>query len=397
MNLLDAALVASIRDGAQVFQPVGGFTPWCRLNGISPATGYRHRTRIIEQGSWQPKSRRPKRTRAATPSEIRREIVVARAGLGVDNGAENIGYRLQQIAVERDWAARGWRVPSRATIHKILLQEGLVVRQPHKRPKSSYRRFSYARPRDCYQIDATTVTFPQAPPGGLRRAVVMEVIDDHSRVLVASIAADAETAAAAVTAIQAAFTQYGVPAIVLSDNGAAFTSRFTRGGISRFTRTVTAAQARLIHSSPYHPQTCGKVERHHRTFKAWLARQPVPATLPQLQALCDAYRLWYNTQRRHSAVSGPPQRAWDTASALGGPQQPPAQTDATVYRLTVQATGVIYIANYRISLGRAQAGHTVTAIRDGDQVTIYHATGTPLGRLTIDPTKRYQGQLTTAA
>ena len=397
MRLLDAALVGSIRDGLRVFEPVGGFGPWCDLNGISRATGYRHRARIAAEGAWRPRSRRPRRTRAATPGEVRDQIVTARAALGVENGAENIRYRLQQVAAEQDWTARGWRVPSRATIHKILRQEGLVIPEPKKRPKSSYRRFAYARPRDCYQIDATTVVFPDAVAGKLTQAVVMEVIDDCTRVLVASIAAHAETADAAVTAIQAAFTLYGVPAIVLSDNGSAFTSRLRRGGTSRFTRTVTSAGARLIHSSPYHPQTCGKVERHHRTFKAWLAGQPAPTTLEQLQQLCDTYRSWYNTQRRHSAVAGPPQHAWDTAPAHGGPGHLPAQTDATIARTTVQPHGIIGVGGHRIGLGRALAGHSVTVIRDGDHITVYHRDGAPLGHLTINPTKNYQGQLHPAA
>lgn len=63
----------------------------------------------------------------------------------VDNGAENIRYRLLQVAADQDWAAHGWSVSSRATIHTIPRQEGLVTPQPKKRPKSSYRRFTYAR------------------------------------------------------------------------------------------------------------------------------------------------------------------------------------------------------------------------------------------------------------
>jgi hypothetical protein len=207
---------------------------------------------------------------------------------GHDCGADNVRYLLQQIAVLDDWGARGWRVPSRATIHKIMKRHGLVRPEPRKRPKSSYRRFAYARPRDCYQIDATEVEL-----AGGAKVVVFEVLDDCTRVLVATLAWEVENAAGAIAAITAAFDRFGVPALVLADNGSAFTCRTRSVGISRFTRVVTAAGARLIHSSPYHPQTCGKVERHHRTFKAWLHAQPVPpATLAELQTVCDRYQAW---------------------------------------------------------------------------------------------------------
>lgn len=51
----------------------------------------------------------------------------------------------------------------------------------------------------------------------------------------------------------------------------------------------------------------------------------------------------------------------------------------------------------KISLGRARAGTTVTAIRDHDHVTFYQHDGSPIGHLHIDYTKRYQGTLTPAA
>ena len=73
---------------------------------------------------------------------------------------------------------------------------------------------------DCYQIDATEVKLADG-----RTVVVFDVLDDCTRTLVACHAAAAETAQAAITAIRQAFTAYGVPAIVLSDNGTAFTSR----------------------------------------------------------------------------------------------------------------------------------------------------------------------------
>jgi putative transposase len=392
MQLLDAALVAFSRHGARVFDDAGGFGPWCDANGIARATGYRHRARIITEGCWQPRSTRPRSSPLSTPDPVRAQIILARRTLGTDNGAENIRARLQQVAAEGDWPRLGWTVPSRATIHKILRQEGLVDPQPKKRPKSSYRRFSYARPRDCYQIDATVVSLT----GPLGKAVVFEVIDDHSRVLVATRAAAAETTQDAVAAITAAFTGFGVPGIVLSDNGSAFTSMRRHGSVSRFARTVTAAGARLIHSSPYHPQTCGKVERHHRTFKAWLASQHPPATLTQLQTLCDTYQAWYNTARRHSAVAGPPQHAWDHAAIHGGPQHLPTQADAVITRPKVEATGTIQVGGYRIFIGQRRTGQTLTAIRDGDHISTYTTDGTPLGHLTIDRSRRYQGKLKAA-
>jgi len=396
MRLLDAALVAAISHQAEVFGQ--DFKGWCAANNISRSTAYRHKKRIEELGRWEPLSTRPKsRPDHQTPPQVEAEIVQLRQELeeqpGQDCGADNVGYYLQQIAVLEDWAERGWRVPSRATIHKIMKRHGLVRPEPQKRPKSSYRRFAYARPRDCYQIDATEVRL-----AGGAKAVVFEVLDDRTRLLVATLAWEVENAAGAIAAITRAFDRFGVPALVLADNGSAFTCRTRSTGTSRFTRMVTAAGARLIHSSPYHPQTCGKVERHHRTFKAWLHAQPVPpANLAELQAVCDSYQAWYNTGRRHSAWNKPPQQAWDDAPALGGPGQLPVQRDAQIKVLTVFSNGDIRLSSPTVvSVGRAHAGTQVTVLLDGDHVTIYSPRGDALGHLHID-WKQTRQQLRPAA
>lgn len=388
MRLLDAALVAVLRHGADVFDR--NFKRWCQVNKVPRSTAYRHRQRVLQLGRWEPLPTRPRTAAAhATPTDVQAEIVRLRRELaaqpGAECGADNVRYRLQQIADRDGWAERGWSVPSRATVHKIMKRHGLVSPEPKKKPKSSYRRFSDSRPRDCYQIDATQTRLADGST-----VVVFEVLDDCTRTLVATVAADAETASAAVTAITTAFTRYGVPALVLSDNGTAFTSRLTKGGTSRFTRAVQTAGARLIHASPYHPQTCGKVERHHRTFKTWLATQSAPRSLAELQAHCDRYQHWYNTQRRHSALNGPPQHAWDNAPQHGGPNQLPVQHDAEIRGVLASNKGNIRVGPLIIGLGHRHKHHHMTVLRDRDHITVYQADGQPVGHLHLDYTKTYQ-------
>jgi transposase InsO family protein len=311
-------------------------------------------------------------------------ICKLRAELGGENGADFIRDGLATIHTRTDPA---WNVPSRSTINRVLARHDLLTRNPAKRPRSSWRRFAYARPRDCYQIDATEVKLADGTT-----VVVFDVLDDCTRTLVTCHAAPAETAAAAVTAITKAFTTHGPPAIVLSDNGAAFTSRLTNPtATSAFVKTLLDHGVRPVNSSAYHPQTCGKVERHHQTLKKWLHTQPNPTTLTELQTQLDHYRDYYNTTRRHSALPGrtTPTQAWTTAPSHGGPTSLPLQTDASLHYCTVATTGAIAVAGHRTSVGTTRAGTTVTAIRDNNRVTVYDPHGQPLGYFHLDPDRNY--------
>jgi transposase InsO family protein len=385
MRLMDATITAGVK--------VGNVSEWCRVNGVGRRTFYRHKARIEAEGSWQPRSRRPKTSPGATPAAVAAEIVRLRGELAPDNGADAIIAALGPSAAAQDWAGQGWRVPHRSTVNKILKRAGLVTPDPRKRPRSSFRRFAYARPRDCYQVDATEVKLASGTA-----VTVFEALDDCTRLLAACQVADAETAAAAVAAIRAAAGAHGAPGIVLCDNGAAFTGgpRAT-AGTSAFSRAVAALGSRLIHSSPYHPQTCGKVERHHQTLKRWLAARPAPATADELQVLLDSYREHYNTRRHHTAVSTTPRQAWDNAASHGGPGRLPRQDNATVHHLTVAPNGAIAVGAARISVGKHRAGQRLTAIRDHGHVTVYTLAGQPIGHIRLDHDRKYQGTLTPAA
>ncbi|MGZ4619680.1 MAG: integrase core domain-containing protein [Frankiaceae bacterium] len=300
MRLLDATL--------QVGAPIANVAEWCRLNGVDERTFYRHRARVAAEGAWSARSRRPNHSPTATPPWLIERIVTLRRELAPEGGADNIRAALLEAVQLPDWPA-GAPVPARATINRVLGRAGLLVRNPRKRPKSSWRRFAYARPRDCFQIDGTQHTLADGSV-----VVAIDIIDDCSRRWVASLVARTETATAAITAFTRAIAEVGAPALVLADNGTAFTGRFGAKQLTRpggFAATVTAAGARLIHSSPHHPQTLGKCERLHQTAARLLAhRWPHPAaTIEELQQRLDDVREHYNTRRRHSALGTTPQRA----------------------------------------------------------------------------------------
>jgi putative transposase len=370
VNLVDATVAAGAR--------IDNVAAWCREHDVPVRTFYRHRARWRADGDLAPRSRRPHHTPGGSPPDLVAWICKLRTELAPDNGADFIRDELVRIAAR---LRPGWPVPARSTINRVLDRHELLDRTPTKRPRSSWRRFAYARPRDCYQIDATVLALADGST-----VVAFDVLDDCTRLLVACHAAHAETADAAITAIGKAVRAHGAPALVLSDNGTAFAAPRNQptAGPSRFARTVTAHGSRPIHASPYHPQTCGKVERHHQTLKRWLATQPTPRTLPGLQRLLDTYRAHYNTQRRHSALARhTPHHAWTTATSHGGPTHPPRQTDATVHRPRVSTTGTISVGQHRIGVGTRYRGDTLTAIRDDHRLTIYTTTGTPITTITL--------------
>ena len=150
---------------------------------------------------------------------------------------------------------------------------GLVVPQPQKRPKAAWRRFVWPRPNDAWQIDATAWALADG-----QTVWIMDVLDDHSRVLVAARVDTGPTAKAAWDAFTAAVEDWGLPARVMNDNGSCFTGRLSLNGEADFERMLRSAGGRS-RSAPglAHPQTCGKLERSHQTTKAWLRIQPPAA------------------------------------------------------------------------------------------------------------------------
>jgi transposase InsO family protein len=276
-------------------------------------------------------------------------------------------------------------VPSVSTIHRVLVRNGLVVAAPQKRPRSSWRRFRCAWPNGCWQIDATCWELAGGTP-----AAIMNVVDDHSRLLIATLAAPGQTVAAAITAITTGGQSWGLPQQVLSDNGSCF------GGVDKtgdLPDLLAWLGVRLVHARVYHPQTMGKVERFHQTLKGWLATQPRAGALAELQAQLDDFAVYYNTRRPHRALHGAtPAEAWQATPAAGPAEHPlPTTARISVHHPTVTTTGVLTVGRSRIGLGTTWAGHRLTAIRYGTHILVLDHTH-PIRAVSTTPTQRYYGQ-----
>ena len=99
---------------------------------------------------------------------------------------------------------------------------------------------------------------------------ILNIIDDHSRLCVAAKAFRVVNAHDVVATFHTA-AAWDYPPSVLSDNGAVFTATY-RGGIGAMESELCALGITFKHSRPYHPQTCGKIERFHQTPPRQTAR-----------------------------------------------------------------------------------------------------------------------------
>jgi transposase InsO family protein len=345
--------------------------------------------RFLSEGEpgLAPRSRRPRSSPGRTPQAVEDEIVALRKDLdrhGHEAGAATIAAHLQQ---------RHGHTPAVSTIWRILSARGFVTPQPHKRPKSSWQRFVADAPNERWQLD---ITHYQLTDGSA--VEVLNIVDDHSRLCVASRARRIFTAGDVDTVFTAATSTYGDPAALLSDNGAVFTGAPRRGGRVALELTCHARGIRFTHSRAYHPQTCGKVERFHQTVKKWLDRQPRPVTVNQLQALLDYFRDYYNNQRPHRALN---RRTPDQAYQARPKAVPTgAPIDTGHYRVRhdrIDPSGVITLRHnsrlHHIGLGRRHAGTRVLVLVRDLHVRVLNADGGELLReLILDPTRDYQPQ-----
>lgn len=339
------------------------------------------------EGGYQaitPRSRTAHRIPNKTPPEIEDQIIALRKLLsddGLDAGAQTIQYHLSLNLQD---------VPSVTTIWRVLRRRGFVTPQPQKRPRSSWIRFEADLPNECWQSDITHWHLSDGTD-----VQIVNFIDDHSRLAVASKVLSTVIASDIVEIFTQAALTWGYPASVLTDNGAVYTAT-SRKGRCVIESELLSLGITYKHSRPYHPQTCGKVERFHQTMKSFLAKQSTADTTAQLQAQVDRFIVYYNNVRPHrSRERITPKAAFDKrdkATPIG--RKITIDNQMRVRHDRVDRTGVVTL-RYRsrmhhIGIGRAHQGKRVILLIHGLDIRVLTQDGELLRHLTLNPSRDYQ-------
>jgi transposase InsO family protein len=341
------------------------------------------RYRLEGKTGLEARSRRPKTSPTRIADLYEEEIIRIRKQLaddGLDAGAETIHFHM---------ATPGREVPSVSTIYRVLRARGFVSPEPHKRPRSSWKFFCAEFPNECWQGDVTHV---EVADGVVYE--VLNVIDDHARLCVASRAFVTTRSPDVVRTVHRAAGTSGYPQRFLTDNGRIFTT--PKGSkVGALELELLSLGIETKHSRPYHPQTCGKVERFHQTLKKFLAKQEPATTKKLLQGQLNRFAALYNEERPHRSLGRrTPIEAW-SAREKAGPIG--ARLDTAGYRirhdkvdrggsLTLRYKGKMH----HIGVGCPYAGWRVIMLVAGLDVQVLGLDGSPLRHLTLDPSVDYQ-------
>jgi transposase InsO family protein len=359
-----------------------------RDHGISERWVFKLLRRFREGGyaALEARSRRPKSCSHQVDAKIQDLIVKLRCELGA------AGYDAGPQTIHHHLSAKIDELPSVSTIWRVLKRKGLITPEPHKRPRASFIRFEASLPNETWQLDSTPWQLADGTPLEL-----LNFLDDHSRLCPGSLAFLSLKAADVVEAFHTASNEFGLPASLLSDNGPVFTARL-RGGKNRGGKVLLELELERLgivfkHSTPYHPQTCGKVERFHQTVKRFLKKQTAARNVQELQFQLDTFRDYYNQRRPHRALNRQAPIQVFNSRIKASPTQSPV-VDHRVRRDKIDGFGKVtlrYLGRLRhIPVGTAHKNRKVRLLVADADVRIISEDGELIRALTLDPTRNYQ-------
>lgn len=324
----------------------------CRRFHISPTTGYAllQRAREMGQDTLEDRSRRPQTSPTRTGPGMEAAILAVRAQHPTWGGRK-LHHALKAAGHEG--------VPAPSTITAILTRTGMLAPAPDA--PHAWHRFEHAAPNHLWQMD-----FMGHRPLEHGRVHPLTILDDHSRFLLQLTACATEQRETVQAQLTACFRHYGLPRVVLTDNGPPWGTS-GNGGVTRLEVWLMQLGVALWHGAPYHPQTQGKVERIHRTIAADAFGHRTFPDLAAAQEAFTGFRMTYNHDRPHEALAYATPISRFTPSLRPFPETLPEISIAPGDHVRkIKTHGVLTFQTRSFFLGRGFGGHHVGVRPTGD-------------------------------
>ncbi|HEV3443033.1 MAG TPA: DDE-type integrase/transposase/recombinase [Gemmataceae bacterium] len=252
---------------------IGRFLGWIEL-GSSKFYDWRQRYgKVNEHNAWVP------RDHWLTEEEKRSIITFAH-----DHPLD--GYRRQTfMMLDADVVAA-----SPTSVWRVLHQAGLLARVNGKPSRKGTGFVQPLRPHQHWHVDISYLNI------GGTFYFLCSILDGYSRFIVHWEIRENMGEGVVETIIQRAREMYpNERPRIITDNGPQFIAK-------DFKEFIRICGMTHVKTSPYYPQSNGKIERFHRTIKGDCIRTQTPLSLEDARRLVTNYVAHYNEVRLHSAI-----------------------------------------------------------------------------------------------
>jgi putative transposase len=253
--------------------PASRLLRWVGI-GTSKFHDWKHRFgKVNEHNVWVP------RDHWLTEDEKERICAFAR-------GHRMEGYRrLTFMMMDADVAAC-----SPASVYRVLKHAGLLAGQAPKTTKKGTGFVQPLQPHEHWHVDVSHLNIAGT------FYFLCSVLDGCSRFVVHWEIGEKMEESDVEMILQRAREAYpDARPRIITDNGPQFIAK-------DFKEFIRIAGMTHVKTSPYYPQSNGKIERWHKTLKGDCIRVQVPLSLDDARRLVSDYVAYYNHVRLHSAI-----------------------------------------------------------------------------------------------
>ena len=269
--------------------------PLCRAFGVSRPTGYLWVSRYEEVGhdlkAALERSKRPHSSPHTIASKVAERVVAIRRRFP-QWGPKKLRAWLISYQPKETW-------PAASTIGRILNAAHLTKPRKKRRVKVPPYTLPFAK---CTMPNMTWCVDFKGQFRTQDKATVypLTIMDTYSRYLIRCSIVHNPNGIEVMRVFRSAFREFGLPAVIRTDNGPPFASKAPGGlsDLSAWTIRLGIVPERI---EPGKPQQNGRHERMHRTLKLHTASPPQSSPRAQ-QIAFDKFLIEYNHERPHEAL-----------------------------------------------------------------------------------------------